>query len=198
MALGFLPGVIGKFSDQHPNVSVSLQIRSSTKVMEWIASQLFDVGFAAVQQDHPAVEQELLLDAPFVAVMPRNHPLARKRKVVPADFADESFISLGPELGTRTRIDEVFETAGVVRRTAIDTQLSAAVCRMVAEGGGLSLIEPITAWQFCDHGIEARPFEPRLTFKYSLLYPAYRARSRLAETFVALVREELAGNPLLP
>ncbi len=197
MALGFLPRVIRAFSQAHPGVNISLQIRSSTKVMEWLASQQFDLGFAAVQQQHPAVVQELLLEAPFVAVVPGGHRLAKKRRLAPADFEGEAFISLGPELNVRGQIDALFARAGVSRRLAIDTQLSAAVCTLVAEGGGVSLVEPVTAAEHLDRGIVARPFEAAPRFQYSLLYPLHRSRSRLTEGFVAEVRRALARNPLL-
>ena len=196
LALGFLPRVIRRFSERHPNVSISLQIRSSTKVMEWIASQQFDIGFAAVQQSHPAVVQELLLEAPFVAIMPTDHPLAQKKRLEPKDFEGEDFISLGPELNTRGRIDEIFAAANVRRRTVIDTQLAAAVCKLVAEGGGLSLVEPVTAAEFMGQGIVARPFRDDLTFRYSLLRPLYRPLSMVTRTLVDLVRRELAALPI--
>jgi len=197
MALGFLPRVIRRFSQQHSNVSISLQIRSSTKVLEWVASQQFDLGFAAGQQSHPAVAQELLLEAPFVAIMPRSHPLSSKQVLEPKDFEGQDFISLGPEVNVRGRIDEAFAAAKVNRRQLIDSQLSAAVCRLVAEGGGLSLIEPITAAEFMDQGIVVRPFRPRLTYQYSLLFPLHRSRSAIAGKLVELVKSELARNPLL-
>ncbi len=196
LALGFLPRVIRRFSERHPNVSISLQIRSSTKVMEWIASQQFDIGFAAVQQSHPAVVQELLLEAPFVAIMPADHPLARKKRLEPKDFEGQDFISLRPELNTRGRIDEIFAAANVRRRTVIDTQLAAAVCKLVAEGGGLSLVEPVTAAEFMGQGIVARPFRDDLIFRYSLLRPLYRPLSMVTRTLVDLVRRELAALPI--
>jgi DNA-binding transcriptional LysR family regulator len=197
LALGFLPRVIGKFSAVHPNLKISLQVRSSTKVMEWLASQQLDIGFAAVQQTHAAVEQELLLEVPFVAVLPAGHPLERKSELRPADFAGEGFISQGEEMGVRSRIDAIFADAGVERRVLIDTQLSLAICNMVAEGIGLSLVEPITAAAFLDRGVIVRPFLPRLPFRFSLLVPAYRSRSNITRAFVDMVKAELARNPLI-
>lgn len=197
LALGFLPRVIAKFSAVHPNLEISLQIRSSTKVMEWLASQQLDIGFAAVQQVHAAVEQELLLEVPFVAVLPAGHPLERKSELCPADFAGERFISQGQEMGVRSRIDAIFADAGIERRVLIDTQLSLAICNMVAEGIGLSLVEPITAAAFLDRGVVVRPFLPRFPFRFSLLFPAYRSRSNITRAFIEVVRAELALNPLI-
>jgi len=194
LALGFLPRIIKQFSELHAGVSISLQIRSSIKVLEWVASQQFDLGFAAVQHEHPAVEQELLMEAPLVLVMPPGHTLQAKRTIGPGDLQDESFISLGPELNTRAKIDEIFAQAKVSRRLAVETQLSAAVCRIVAEGGGVSLVEPITARDFLERGdVIARPFRPELLFRYSVLFPVHRSRSKLCTEFLELVKTELSS-----
>jgi DNA-binding transcriptional LysR family regulator len=196
LAYALLPRVIGKFSAAHPNVGISLQIRSSAKVLEWIASQQFDVGFAATQQTHLAVEQEPLLDARFVTVLPARHRLRDKPLITPRDLENENFISLGPELDVRRKIDEIFAEAGVARHLTIDSQLSFAVCTMVASGIGVSLVEPVTASEFLDRGIVMRPFEPELRYQYDLLFPLYRARSKAARRFIEMVRSELAAMPM--
>ena len=195
MALGFLPRVIKTFSALHANVKISLQIRSSVKVMEWVASQQFDFGLAAVQHEHPAVKQELLLEAPFVAVLPLDHRLAAKRSIRPEDFENESFVSLGTELDVRSRVDSIFAEARVNRQLMIDTQLSAAVCRIVAQGSGVSLVEPITAYDFLERGeVITRPFRPELMFRYSVLFPVHRTRSKIAREFLELVKLDLRAS----
>ena len=87
----------------------------------------------------------------------------------------------------------MFADAGVSRRMTIDTQLSAAVCRIVSEGGGVSLVEPVTARDFCERGeLVARAFRPEITFQYSVLFPVHRSRSLLCTEFLELVKSELA------
>ena len=191
VALGFLPRVIGTFNQQHPNAGVSLQIRSSAKVMEWIATQQLDLGIAAVQNILPGVESEMLLEAPFVAVIPAGHRLEQKSELCPADFAGENFISQGYEMDARARIDAAFDEAGVARRLTIDSQLSMAICNMVVQGIGVSLVDPITASDFEGKGLTVRPFKPGITFRYSLLFPANRPRSKLGTAFVQTIRREL-------
>ena len=49
MSLRFLPRVITAFSDANPGINISLHVRSSVRVSEWVASQQIDAGFAALQ-----------------------------------------------------------------------------------------------------------------------------------------------------
>ncbi len=194
LALGCLPRVIRRLTRCFPEAKVSLQIRSSEKIMDWVSSQQFDLGFAAIQTPHPAVIQEVLLEASLVAVLPPGHELASRPYLSVRDFAGEAFVSVGPEVGLRQNIDAVFTAAGVDRHLSIDTQLSAAVCGLVLEGAGVALVEPVTASDFRTRGLVVRPFHPRIPFSYSVLFPKLVPRSRLARDFLELVRDELAAE----
>lgn len=192
LALGFLPKVIAEFSAEHPEISLSLQIRSSQKVLQCMASQQFDLGFAAPDSTHPAVRSELFFASPMVAILPLGHRLCAKPVLEPADFEGEAFISLGFEHGARVRIDAAFAAAGVRRRLIVDTQLSASACQLVACGAGVSLIEPVTAADFAELDvITVRPFLPEISYAYWTLYPSHRPLSRVAETFFDLVRKRI-------
>ncbi len=197
IALGFLPRVVSRFAGRRPGINVSIQIRSSPKVLDLVASQQFDIGLAAVRGSHPAITTETLLRAPMVCVIPKRHRLAAKRVITPHDLENEVFISLGPEWGTRHIVDSVFEMAGVASRlTTVDTQLSEAACAFVREGFGVSIVEPITAAESLGRGVVIRPFEPAIPYEYSLLYPRHKPRGRLVEEFVDFLKSTLAENPL--
>ncbi len=198
IALGFLPRVVSQFATERPGINVSIQIRSSQKVMELIASQQFDIGLAAVRGGHPAITIEPLLRTSMVCVIPENHRLAAKDVITPEDLENQVFISLGEEWGTRRLVDTAFDTAGISSRlTTVDTQLSEAACAFVREGFGVSLVEPIGAAESLERGVVARPFEPEIPYEYSLLYPRHRPRGRLTEAFVDNLKNALRENPLI-
>lgn len=192
LALGYLPGLIRRFSDQYPDVSVSLQIRSSQKVAEWMMAQQGDLGLVALEANNPAFQSEPLLAARMVCALPAGHRLGARALIHPADLQDEDFISLGNE--HRLPVDRIFAQAGVERRLRIETQLSTAACQFVLEGAGVSLVDPITAAGFASQGMLVRPFEPAIPFDFKVLFPAHRSRSRVAEAFVALLREDLQAR----
>lgn len=198
IALGFLPRVVSQFATERPGINVSIQIRSSQKVMELIATQQFDIGLAAVRGGHPLVTVEPLLQTSMVCVIPENHRLAEKDVITPKDLENQVFISLGEEWGTRHLVDSAFDTAGISSRlTTVDTQLSEAACAFAREGFGVSLVEPISAAESLGRGVVARPFEPAIPYDYSLLYPRHRPRGRLTEAFVDNLKKALGQNPLI-
>ena len=202
IALGFLPRVMQQFSQRHQGVNLTLQVRSSQQVADWIATQHFDVGIGAINVADPALAVEVLGEAALVCALPASHPLAEKAVIVPEDLRDQPFISLGPEQSVRYKVDEAFEQARVSRQLVFDTQLSHVACSFVDAGSGVALVDPITALHFSSANLVFRPFEPWVSFSYHLLYPAHRARSRATEEFSQLLKQELAllverGNGLL-
>ena len=192
IALGFLPRVMQQFSQHHQGVNLTLQVRSSQQVADWIATQHFDVGIGAINVADPALAVEVLGEAALVCALPANHPLVEKKTIVPEDLRDQPFISLGPEQSVRYKVDEVFEQARVSRQLVFDTQLSHVACSFVDAGSGVALVDPITALHFSSANLVFRPFEPWVSFSYHLLYPAHRARSRATEEFSQLLKQELA------
>ncbi|MDP2243382.1 LysR family transcriptional regulator [Pseudomonas sp.] len=192
VSIGFLPNVVQEFISDHRGVSVTLQVRSSQQVADWIATQHYDVGIVATTVSDPAIDVQPLADSRMVCVLPAGHPLANKMVITPEDLKGESFISLGTEQSVRYKVDEVFERAGVSRQLIVDTQLCYVACSFVLAGSGVTLADPLTALHFAPQGLVVKRFEPRISFVYNILYPAQRAKSRLTLEFIDTLRRKLA------
>lgn len=192
MALDFLPRMISQFCEDKPDISISLQIHSSQRVLQCVASQQFDMGFAEIDTEHPAVISRVLYEAPMVAILPKGHVLLQRSVISPEDFEGENFVSLGSNYLSRKKVDAVFLASNVTRKLQIETQLSMAVGRMVARGAGVSIIDHITAHSLQDQGlIETRPFLPEISYQYRVLLPSHKPLSRLGETFLDIARKNL-------
>ncbi|MCB1473674.1 MAG: LysR family transcriptional regulator [Rhodobiaceae bacterium] len=197
MSMRFLPRVITAFSEANPGINISMQIRSSTRVSEWVGSQQVDAGFAALQSTYPGVEQIPLYSGSLVAVLPTGHRLAREKTLTAARLAGENLVSLGSEYGIRQRTIEAFALAGVPLVSRIEVQLAHAVCEFVAAGAGVGLVEPVTAHQMTDRGLVIRPFDPAIPYFVSLLLPLNRTQPLFFDSFMAMVVGELAANPYI-
>jgi DNA-binding transcriptional LysR family regulator len=192
MALSFLPHVISKFCEDKPDISVDMQIHSSQRVIQCVASQQFDLGFAEIDSLHPAVNSQVFFESPMVAILPKHHPLCHKATLTPQDFANENFIALGSSYAMRKRIDALFLANNITRKMQIETQLSMAVANLVASGAGVSIIEALTASSFRGLDlVETRPFLPEITYTYRVLSPAHRPISLLTESFMRATRDAL-------
>lgn len=187
LAMGFIPKVVKRFCAAYPNVSVSLQTRSSSTVRHWVVGQQVDFGLATPVGKVSGARGELFARTAGVCVMPKGHPLADKRVIEPRDLEGQPFISLALEDRTRFRVDRVFESAGVKRQMFVETQYAATICGMILEGMGVSIVSRFTAHDFEDRGIVARPFSPSIPIEYMMYMPDHRPVSRLTEAFVRIM-----------
>lgn len=192
VSIDFIPRVTQLFGQEYPDVTFSLQVRSTQQVADLVASQQYDLGVvSAIPMADVAIEVEPLAESRLICVLPANHRLANKAVLVPSDLEGENFISLGTEQSIHRKIDSVFDAAGVKRKLLMDTQLSYSACALVLAGAGVSLVEPITALHYQKLGLVVKRFEPRIVYRYNLIFPAHKTKSILTLSFVKLLREEL-------
>ncbi len=184
LANGFLPRFVGRFLQERPKLDIVLSGLVSHAVLASVAQGQCDLGFAEASMEHATVQREAMPTAPYVAVLPESHRLARKKRLRPRDFDGENFISLGPNSLSRFRIDRVFAEHGVSRVMRIETPLSEIACSLAGSGAGVTLCEPFTATEYATRGIVARPFEPRIDFEFSSLYAAQRSMPPVAREFI--------------
>jgi DNA-binding transcriptional LysR family regulator len=189
---GFLPRFVGGFLADRPKLNIVLSGMASHAVVSAVAQGQYDLGLAEVSIGHAAMETDRMPAAPYVAVMPQGHRLVAKAKIRPRDFAGEDFVSLGPNSVSRFRIDRLFNEHNIARVMRIETPLSEILCALVGSGIGVALCDPFTATEYAGRGIVQRPFEPRLTFEFGVVYAAHRPLSPVARAFVEEFRAHVA------
>jgi DNA-binding transcriptional LysR family regulator len=191
LGLSLLPIVIAQMAADVPAAHLTLHVRSSSRIVDWLLGQRVDLGISLVPVDHPSVEIESLVRTEAVCVLPRGHPLAARSRITPADLQGQSFISLRRDDYAAEMINRILDDNGVVRKAALETNLSEVACRLVRAGAGVSIVDPFTAARFGEE-IDVKPFEPPVRFEVFLLFPAFRPRSQLLESFLTRLRAAVA------
>ncbi len=191
LGLSLVPTVIAQMAADVPAAHLTLHVRTSTRIVDWLLGQRVDLGISLVPVDHPSVEIEPLVRTKAVCALPRGHELAARSRITPGDLQGQSFISLRRDDDAAEMINRILDDSGVVRKAALETNLSEVACRLVRAAAGVSIVDPFTAAQFGDE-IVVRPFVPPARFEVFLLFPAFRPRSRLLESFLSRLRAAAA------
>jgi DNA-binding transcriptional LysR family regulator len=190
IALEFLPRVIAKFLKPRPGVRVELLSRSSHVLHELIPAQSFDVAIA----DLPVNRQDVLtraLSLECVCVLPKRHPLGRKRLITPPDLHGMPFFSLFKEHLIYLRVANAFAAANTHWNVVAECRFFASACAFVSQSWGACIVDPITANDFARRGLLVRPFRPSIMYDIGILLPVRRPQSRLTRDFVVEVEREL-------
>ena len=146
--------------------------------------------------DRPGIVEEHLIRAHAVCVVPIDHPLADLDVITPNDVGNTPFVSLGHDIPSGQRVDEIFAQAGVIRRMAVETQTAAVAFELVKEGAGIAILDPFTAYARRSPATVIRPFSPAAPFEFRVIHRSDRPPSRVTERFVQETRELLAELPV--
>jgi len=188
LGITFMPAVIARFREAHPQVDISLDVQMSTKIEDWIAAQQIDFGLAEVPAEHTELTVDEFCNVPYYAVMKKGHELSKKAVLSPSDFDGRTFISMTGHYQPRSHVDRFFESHDVSRITRIDTSLSHSTCEMAALDLGIGFVDPFAVHAYLDR-VDARPVDPCIRFRVGLLYPKHRPLSKVGRTFVSFMKE---------
>ena len=200
LAGGLLARAVARFKAEHPDVTVAIHSGDDETVNGWISSGFCDAALTMLYGDAPDSRLEHVLMIDCVAILPRDHPLGARPSLGPEDFRGIPFVASPLASALRSRVDAVFQTAGVEMTITAEAGLGAAICTLVSAGLGVSLINPLAAYEEAKVSpILIRPFTPALPVRFALLFPPDHTRSRLMRAFGACARaillEELAHLP---
>jgi DNA-binding transcriptional LysR family regulator len=183
--LTLLPSVIASFTKKYPDVAITLDIRSSSTIIQRASRNQLDIGVAAEVNDEAlSVVRRSLVATPPVCIMPKGHPLSRLSVIQADDLDGLDFISLGVGDPMRQQLDALCEERGVNRSLKVEAALSDTCVNLVAKGVGIAVIDRLSAWMAKDLPIEIRDFRPHLDINLSVYRPWGTIASSVADTFI--------------
>jgi DNA-binding transcriptional LysR family regulator len=191
----FMPKAVARFLKGRPEVRVSLMMRSSAIIEEWIASQQYDIGVAEM----PAPRRALKVTAfniPCVCAVPAGTELAAKSVITARDLDSQPMAALFSEHDTWLKTTEAFAQAGARFNQRFELQTFLPALQLVDEGLCACVCDPLSATSHSMYQKRAprvvfRRFAPTLLYSIAVLTPAYRPASLVAERFRNFVVAEL-------
>ena len=106
----WMPQLINGFKEEYPNVQFLFHQGDYTLIPEWIASGQIDFGFVNPLAG-TNLKTKTVKSGEMLAVLPKNHPLAKKKSIQLQDIAAEPYILL--EEGHYSEPMAAFEAAGI-------------------------------------------------------------------------------------
>jgi DNA-binding transcriptional LysR family regulator len=138
-----MPLAIAAFRQQHPAVELSMSMSEPEDCVPLLRSGDLDLAIvfeSAVKHANDGIHRVHLIEDPMYLVLPRDHPLATRRRVRLADLAGEAWIGGQPDCECNRLISRACAVAGYEPRIAFETDDYTAMQGFVAAGVGVSLI----------------------------------------------------------
>ncbi|MBN3562223.1 LysR substrate-binding domain-containing protein [Aliamphritea spongicola] len=190
-----MPRLVADFIRDKPKVKVSMMMRASAVIEEWIASQQYDVGLAETPPPNAALAVETF-ELPCVCAMPKDDPLASREYIQPRDIADQPLAVLQEDHPNLIATRRAFKAAKAGFNPRFELRNFQPALTLVEEGLCYTICDPMTASSYFDYRegeskLVFRPFLPVVPLSVSILQPAHRPASRLAAAFIDILRQDM-------
>lgn len=176
-------------------VMVSLEIATTPVVSELVADRRADLAIADIINPSPSLAQILLRRSTFVCAMRHDHPLATRESVLIEDLQDIPLILLVKRNPARAKIDRICFKAGLRPRIVMETSNALSAVNLVAQGVGLTLLNPFPVTLAKIPHVVYRPFEPQICLDTAFIYSADAPLTSPARRFIETIEQSLPSAP---
>lgn len=141
----FLPPLIAKYSETHPQVQIDLEEHVSEHVVIALRERRSDIGVFVSGIDTEGLETQQFRTDELVLIMPQGHALTGKGPIEFAQTLDEQWISLNPGAAMLQQQLSAARAQGKKLKLRMQVNSFDAVSHMVSSGLGIALLPKATA-----------------------------------------------------
>ncbi|MBW9271043.1 MAG: LysR family transcriptional regulator, partial [Candidatus Thiodiazotropha sp. (ex. Lucinisca nassula)] len=138
-----LPKAIATFQGRHPAVKFQLKEAGSNEVAEDVINGRLELGLVTMPVKNRDLKVWPLLTDRIVLVGPKQHPLAKKRRISASALDGISFVGFEADTAVRQIIDATLRDAGVAMNVVMELRSIPAILRMVATTGNLAFVSQL-------------------------------------------------------
>jgi DNA-binding transcriptional LysR family regulator len=136
----FLPSILEKFKNIHPDVEVHVYAANTSKILDWVINGVIDVGLIRGPFQYKGVEAEKLFSDPIIPVFYKDHCWANKKYVTPIDFLKETILALDRKSSIWASIQEWFSQNGVFARVSMELDHIETTKKMILNRFGIAFV----------------------------------------------------------
>ena len=182
----FMPMMITTFRRNYPNIKIQLNEGSSLDMTHSLLDFKIEVAVIAKAEDNPGVNFFPFSREEMAVILPRSHPLAKKKAVTFRDLATVPFIMKEKGSGTRKLVEELFGAEQCTPDILMETSNTEFIKQLVQRGEGVSLVvKEAVAVELKEKKLTSVPLKgPRVYLEVSIAYLKDQVLSPPARAFV--------------
>ncbi|WNL47185.1 LysR family transcriptional regulator [Dyella sp. BiH032] len=181
--------LLGDFVRAHPSVSIRLRVANTDAIATALLAHELDVGCVEGPVAHPSLEMEAWRDDSLVVCASPDHPLSRKRRLQPEDFAGARWVLREPGSATRATSERVLAQLPP-GETALELDQIEAIKQAVVAGLGIACLPAVAVTDTLAAGRLKALKTPFLDLRRKLFLLTHREKYRgaLLDAFLANAR----------
>lgn len=195
LAAGLVPAALKRIEDRLGPARVQLRSASPERVVHAVLSGAAQLGATSLPLEHRGLTVHWIAQAPCVAALPEDDPVARHAVVPVSALAGRRLITMANPYRLRRRLDAAL-AHNVQALGTIETNSSVNALAAVRAGLGVSVLEPVTAYGSPMAGVAIRPIDLDIPFFFGVITPQSQTLSPACQAMADALAE--AAADLLP
>jgi DNA-binding transcriptional LysR family regulator len=136
----FVPELLAPFAAAHPAVEVQLAVENRNAVVARLEQDLDDLAIMMMPPSHVPLAAWRFMENPLVALAPRRHPLAQRRRVALATFVEQPLLMREAGSGTRMAFERFCAEHHLAPNVRMQLGSNEAIKHAVAAGLGCAVL----------------------------------------------------------
>ncbi len=181
----FVPRLLGKFSEQHPDIEVSLFVGNRKNILDRITNNQDDLYVLGQPPKNLKLTATPFALNRLVAIAYPGHPLSGEPAILPARLGEEPFITREIGSGTRRAYEDFFRQHKTELRIRMELSSDEAIKQTVAGRLGISILASSTVKAELERGdlvqldVQGLPLERQ----WYVVYPEQKFLAPATKTF---------------
>ena len=138
-ARDFMPRVLAEFHERLPGITFNVVVDTSQRLIELLARDEIEVAMCYDPPRHQDLVYVAEIERAVHAMMPADHPLAKRERLRLSDCADYPMVMPSQKIQLRTVYEQAFGRAGVKPRIVLETSSYEMMRSMARAGLGVAL-----------------------------------------------------------
>lgn len=185
-----LPSILAEYSRRFANIRITVQDVVMEEVISAVRSGRVELGVTFKPDRLDGVDFEPLFKDRFIAILPPEHPLLRRRNLTIKDLLEDTLVALNRGSSTRDWTEQAIAEVGIKPVRIFDAFQLTTVGSMVAAGVGVAVVPALCTQQMQSLGAVCRSLRgPGIEREVGLFTRRRQPLSTAAEQMIELFRK---------
>ena len=186
----WLPGIYREFKEKYPGIEIDIMEGIRQEVDGWLRGRQADLAFMTYLEPM-GYEWIPLAEDPMLAVLPNDHPKAKKKKYQLKDVEHDNFIM--PALGKDDDVAAMFGEYKITPNITMTTLENFSAISMIEQGLGVSVMNKLITenWE-CN--VTMLPIDPPYSITFGIALPSIKNASPAVRRFIDFAVKRLTRS----
>lgn len=191
VGMSFFPGVLAEFHRTHPQIVLELREEGGRRIEALVLDRELDVGATVLPTDEVAFGTLPFVKDVVRAVLPRGHPLARKRELSLRELEKTPFLLHRPEFAVHELVLLACRKAGFTPTIVSESSQWDFLVAMVVAGLGVALLPETICAQLDRRQVTSVLVKPTIPWDLALIWRRDRYLSPATRAWLDLASRRL-------